>query len=162
MNTTNHITINAPYDLIFDLAARVERWAQILPHYRYVRLLREQDNRRLVRMSAWRTFIPVTWTAIETIHPGTPRHPGRIEFRHVRGLVKGMDVVWLFELQPDQGEHGERGPVHVTIAHHLPHPPFPVRLLGPALLDRIVGHAFIGHIAGKTLHTVKHLAEGKG
>jgi uncharacterized membrane protein len=153
MKTSNTVTMHAPYDRIFDLASRVERWAHILPHYRYVRLLREDGNRRLVRMSAWRNFVPVTWTAIETIYPGSAAQPGRIQFKHVRGLVRGMDVVWLFDVE------GPGGPVHVTIAHDLPNPPFPVRLLGPTLVERVVGEGFIGYIAGKTLRRIKHLAE---
>ena len=153
MKSSNTVTINAPYDRIFDLGSRVERWAQILPHYRYVKLLRDEGNRRLVRMSAWRDFVPVTWTAVETIHQGTADQPGRIEFKHVRGMVRGMEVVWLFEVE------GEHGPVRVTIAHDLPAPPFPVRILGPALIDRVVGQGFIGHIAGKTLRRIKELAE---
>ena len=156
MKTSNTVTMHASYDRIFDLGSRVERWAHILPHYRYVRLLRVDGNRRLVRMSAWRDFIPVTWTAIETIHPGTPAHPGRIDFRHVRGLTRGMDVVWRFDVEP------QPGPVHVTIAHDLPNPTFPVKLLGPTLTHRIVGRAFIGYIAGKTMARIKELAEDSG
>jgi uncharacterized membrane protein len=148
--------MNAPYERIFELGSQVERWAQILPHYRYVRVLREDGSRRLVRMSAWRDFIPVTWSAVQTILPGTTEQAGRIEFHHVRGLVKGMDVVWLFDVK------GERGPVHVTIAHDLPNPHFPVKILGPRLIDRVVGEGFIGYIAGKTLRRIKELAEGSG
>ena len=156
MNTSNTVTIYAPYERIFELGSRVERWAQILPHYRYVKVLREDGNRRVVRMSAWRDFIPVTWTAIETIHTGTANQPGRINFKHVRGMVKGMDVVWLFDVE------GEDGPVHVTIAHDLPSPPFPVKILGPRLIDAVVGRGFIGYIAGKTLRRIKALAEAEG
>ncbi|HET9493300.1 MAG TPA: SRPBCC family protein [Chloroflexia bacterium] len=153
MKTSNTVTMNAPYERIFELGSRVERWAQILPHYRFVRVLREDGNRRLVRMSAWRDFIPVTWSAVQTIHPGTAEQPGRIEFHHVRGMVKGMDVVWLFDVE------GADGPVHVTIAHDLPKPAFPVKLLGPRLIDTVVGQGFIGYIAGKTLRRIKDLAE---
>ena len=155
MKTSNTVIMNASYERIFELGSRVENWGQILPHYRYVKLLREEGNRRLVRMSAWRDFVPVIWTAIESIHPGTADHPGRIEFKHVRGMVKGMEVVWLFDVR------GERGPVHVTIAHDLADPPFPVKILGPKLLERIVGQGFIGYIAGKTLRRIKELTEAE-
>ena len=156
MKTSNTVVIDAPYERIFELGSRVERWAQILPHYRYVKVLREEGNRRLVRMSAWRDFVPVTWSAVQTIRPGTAEQPGRIEFHHVRGLVKGMDVAWLFDVR------GERGPVHITIAHDLPDPPFPVKVLGPRQNDRVVGQGFIGYIAGKTLRRIKELAEDSG
>lgn len=154
MNTSDSVTIQADYNRIFELAANVADWPRILPHYRYVKVLRRDGNRQLVRMSAWRDFIPVTWSAIETIHPGTAQSPGRITFHHVRGMVKGMDVEWSFRVREDHGD------VLVTISHDLPNPPFPVRILGPKLLEAIVGRGFIGNIAGKTLRRVKALAEG--
>jgi ribosome-associated toxin RatA of RatAB toxin-antitoxin module len=152
MLTSNHIAIRADYERIFELAARVEDWGRILPHYRYVKLLRRQGNRKWVRMSARRDFIPVTWSAVQTVYPGTPDHPGRITFDHIRGVVRGMHVEWTFSPR-DNGE------VEVTITHHLQHPPFPVRLLGERLIEIIVGRGFIGYIAGKTLRRIKYLAE---
>jgi uncharacterized membrane protein len=148
------IVIGAPYDRIFPLAAKVEEWGGILPHYRYVKVLRQEGNRKWVRMSAWRNFIPVTWTAIETVEEGTEEQPGTIRFRHIGGLVRGMDVQWTFEPRP---EHSE---VVVSIYHQLDRPPFPVKLLGPRLIEAIVGRGFIGNIAGKTLARIKELAEG--
>lgn len=153
METSIRITIRAPYERIFPLAARVEDWGRILPHYRFVKLLGRKGNRKLVRMSARRDFIPVTWTAIETIEEGSVDNPGRILFHHVKGLVRGMDVQWTFEPVPEKGE------VIVQIAHQLPHPTFPVRLLRPRLIKIVVGEGFIGNIAGKTLKRIKQLAE---
>src|SRR4051812_5143806 len=113
MNTSNHINIRGDLDRIFNLAARVEDWGEILPHYRYVRVLRREGQQKWVTMSAWRDFIPVTWTAIETVEPGTSGKPGRITFRHIRGLVRGMEVEWWFKPRPDHGD------VLVVITHHL-------------------------------------------
>ena len=177
MHTHIEITIRAPYERIFKLGSEVERWGKLLPHYRYVKLLRRQKgtwpmskerhssgqtdislslvtaDRKLVKMSAWRDIIPVTWTAIEMVVPGTADKPGRILFHHVRGLVRGMDVVWSFRPGKIQGEW------LVRIAHELKNPPMPVRLLGPRLIELVVGKAFIGYIAGKTLKRIKELAE---
>ena len=153
MNSTNTITMKAPYDRIFPLAARVEEWGHILPHYRYVRVLKREGNRKLLKMSAWRDFIPVSWTAVQTVMQGTEAMPGRIIFHHTGGLVRGMDVDWTFEPRPERGE------VVVRITHHLHKHPFPVRLLGKKGVDIIVGRLFIGYIAGKTLKRIKMLAE---
>jgi ribosome-associated toxin RatA of RatAB toxin-antitoxin module len=153
MHTNTSITIKSDYERIFQLAACVEDWGRILPHYRYVKLLKRDGNRKLVRMSAWRDFVPVTWSAIQTVEPGTTECPGRILFHHVRGLVKGMDVEWSFK--PDD----KRGEVKVTISHGLSNPTFPVKILGPRLIETVVGRGFIGNIAGKTLRRVKELAE---
>jgi ribosome-associated toxin RatA of RatAB toxin-antitoxin module len=155
MKLSDSITIKGDYDRIFELAANVENWPRILPHYRYVRVLRRDGNRKLVRMSAWRDFIPVTWSAVETVYPGTIDWPGRITFHHVRGMAKGMDVEWSFR------PRNERGDVLVTISHALASPPFPVKLLGPRLTEIVVGKGFISNIAGKTLKRVKLLAESE-
>ena len=153
MKTSTGITIRAPYSRIFELASRVEDWGDILPHYRYVRLLKREGNRKWVRMSAWRNIIPVTWSAIETVMPGTASAPGLILFKHIKGVVRGMEVEWSFKPRGDY--------VLVTIAHDLEHPPFPVRLLGNRLLEIVVGKGFIGYIAGKTLRRIKALAESE-
>ena len=151
MKTSTEITMHAPYDRIFELASDVEHWGEILPHYRYVRLIKREGNRKWVRMSAWRNFIPVTWSAIETVVPGSEAAPGRILFKHIKGVVRGMEVEWSFE---PRGDH-----FLVTIAHDLENPPYPVRLLGGRLTELVVGKGFIGYIAGKTLRRIKELAE---
>lgn len=152
MHTSSEVTMRGPYETIFKLASEVENWGRILPHYRYVRVLKRHANRKWVRMSAWRDFIPVTWSAIETVEPGTAEEPGRILFHHVRGLVRGMDVEWSFQRQAD-------GAYLVKISHELDQPPFPTRLLGRKLTEVVVGRGFIGYIAGKTLRRIKHLVE---
>ncbi len=153
MNTSNEISIRGDLSKIFDLAARVEDWGDILPHYRYVKLLRSYGpDRNLVEMSAWRDFVPVTWTALQVVERGTPEAPGRIIFKHVRGLVRGMEVEWWFQERPDQGD------VLVGIRHDLAKPPFPTLMLGP-FVEPVVGRGFIGYIAGKTLKRIKELAE---
>lgn len=152
MHTSNEITIYAPYERIFRLGSCVEDWGRILPHYRYVRVLRRQGNRKWVRMSAWRDFIPVTWSAIEQVEEGTAAQPGRITFHHIKGLVRGMDVDWTFHPTRDGG-------ITVRISHQLDRGPFPTCLLGAKLIEQVVGKGFIGYIANKTLHRIKELAE---
>jgi ribosome-associated toxin RatA of RatAB toxin-antitoxin module len=153
MRTTNQIEIQADPKRIFELAARVEDWGRILPHYRYVKVLHREANRKWVRMSAWRDIIPVTWTAVQTVEPGEEGKPGRITFHHIGGLVRGMDVEWWFMPRQD------RAGVLVGITHDLARPPFPTSILGSKLVDTIVGRGFVGYIANKTLKQIKLLAE---
>lgn len=153
MHSTNQITIKADPATIFRLAADVQDWGRILPHYRYVRVLHETGKRKWVEMSARRDFVPVTWTAIQTVEPARDGKSGSINFRHIRGLVRGMDVEWWFVPRPDRGD------VLVGITHRLDNPPFPTHLLGPRLVEAVVARGFIGNIAGKTLKRIKELAE---
>ena len=147
MHTENEIFIRADMAEIYQLAAPVERWPEILPHYRWVRVLADNGDRRLVEMAARRDRIPVRWRADQWLFPEEPR----ITFRHVSGVTKGMEVKWVFEPT-------EQGGVRVAILHDLP------RLLGLPLLGdlaahRIVGPLFVKDIAGKTLRRIKELAE---
>ncbi len=147
MHTENEIFIQADMAEIYQLAAPVERWPEILPHYRWVQVLADGGDRRLVEMAACRGRIPVRWRAEQRLFPEEPR----ITFRHVEGFTKGMEVKWVFRST-------EQGGVRVAILHDLP------RLLGLPLLgdlaaNRVVGPLFVENIAGKTLRRIKELAE---
>ncbi len=148
MHTKNEILIRAEAAEVYGLAAPVERWPEILPHYRWVRVLEDDgEGRRLVEMAALRDFIPVRWRAEQLLFPEEPR----IAFRHVGGLTKGMEVEWVFASRGD-------GVVRVSILHDLPHlAGWP--LIGGVVADRVVGPLFISNIAGKTLGRIKELAE---
>lgn len=147
MQTENAIEIRAGLDRIVALAADVERWPAILPHYRWVRLLEGGGDRKVVEMAARRDRIPIRWRAIQEIDRGgtTPV----IRYRHIGGVTKGMEVAWTF----DRREQGYL----VRIEHEL-RLPWPV--IGGLVGDRIIGPFFVGYIAGKTLVTIKRIAEG--
>jgi ribosome-associated toxin RatA of RatAB toxin-antitoxin module len=146
LETLNEITIAASPDLVYRLAEDVARWPEILPHYRYVRVLEQEPDRRRVKMAAFRDFIPVSWTSIQELDPVHRR----ITYRHVGGITKGMDVIW--QIEPDG--KGTR----VTISHELPGP-HGLLLLPPARM--VAGRFFITTIADRTLRGIKREAEGQ-
>ena len=146
MQTSNRIQIQADPDLIFRLAGEVEFWPAILPHYRDVRVLRRQGDKRLVYMAAWRDAIPVSWTSIQWLDPAARR----IVFRHVKGVTRGMDVEWRIAPRPD-------GVVDVSIEHWLD---LAWPLVGRFAAERVIGPLFVEYIAGKTLRRIKEIAEG--
>lgn len=146
MHAQRFVDINASAQSIYNLAQDVERWPRILPHYRWVKVLRETENERVVEMAARRDFIPVRWTALQTLDPAAPR----IEFKHLSGWTKGMAVAWTFE------PHG--GMTRVTIVHDLSYSGYPIG--GEWFGRTIVGDFFIQTIAGRTLACMKELAEG--
>jgi len=142
--TRNTVEIDAPAHAVYALAAATERWPALLPHYRYVRVLEERGDTRLVAMGAWQDVFPIRWVAEQTNDSRTPH----IAFRHVRGWTRGMDVEWIFE----PTARGTR----VTIEHRLAFR-FPVaaELLG----KHLVGDYFVHGVAAKTLARMKQLAE---
>jgi hypothetical protein len=138
------VHVRAPYERIFDLAAEIERWPEILPHYRYVRRLPAADGVRHFAMGARRGPIPVRWAAIQRPLP----EERRIEFTHTGGVTRGMEVAWRFA-PADEGWD-------VSIEHHLV---LAWPLIGSVAAERVVGPQFIDAIAGRTLRTIKGLAE---
>ena len=145
MRSRLHQLIDAPYERIFALAADVERWPQILPHYRYVRPVPDPSGERRFAMGARRGPIPVTWEAIQRPLP----EERRIEFVHTGGVTRGMWVAWRFEERD--------GGVDVSIEHRLD---LRWPLIGELVARTVIGPQFIEAIAGRTLRRVKALAEG--
>jgi len=143
-HTTNEIVIAAPARRIYDLAVATERWPELLPHYRYVRVLEERNGRRIVEMAALRDFIPIRWVAEQTSDPDLPS----IHFRHIAGWTRGMDVAWRFEPLGS----GTR----VTIEHDLA---FAFPVAADWLGRHVVSDFFVANVAGKTLARMKVLAE---
>jgi uncharacterized membrane protein len=146
----NSIVIDSDAHTIYGLAADIEHWPAILPHYRSVTIVERWDNGLVAKMSAWRTGIPVSWTAEQHVDPST----SRIRFEHIGGFTKGMEVEWRFEPGEDVANGG--GPTKVTIWHGLTAENFGLR---GWLIEHIVASVFIDHIATKTLMTMKGLAE---
>jgi uncharacterized membrane protein len=146
MHTETAVEMGGDLDRIVELAADVERWPEILPHYRWVTLLDGGGDRKAVEMAARRGRIPVKWRAVQEVHRDGPTPV--ITYRHIGGVTKGMDVAWTFEPRGDA--------VHVRIRHDF-RPPWP--LVGNLVAERIIGPQFVAHIAGKTLATIKAKVE---
>jgi uncharacterized membrane protein len=151
VRTVDQVFIRAPVDRVFELACNVEGWPEILPHYRWVRVLERRNGGGTVEMSAWRPFGPLrypTWWVSEM----TIDHAARaIGYRHVRGITTGMDVVWRLQPAGDA--------VVVTIVHEWRGPAWP--LIGPFAADLVIGPVFIHGIASRTLAGIKRFAEGE-
>ena len=147
MERVNSARIFAPRQRIFDLASQVERWPELLPHYRWVEVRGHlKDGRRIVEMAASRDGIPVRWVAIQGLRPAE----GIITFRHIGGPTRGMDVAWVLR---DDGH----GAVDTRIDHHFT-PAWPP-LVGPWIARHVVGDFFVGPIADRTLAMIKGIAE---
>lgn len=153
MRTVDRSRIAAPFERVFSAASTVTRWPEILPHYRWVRLL--DDG--LVEMAAWRPFgggaglvkYPTWWVSQMTVD----RPAGEIRYRHVQGITRGMEVVWrLMEV----GGGSEAG-VDVEIVHTWDGPAWP--LIGRLAANLVIGPVFIHGIASRTLAGIKRTAE---
>lgn len=151
MITIDEDRCSAPPEVSFRIAADVERWPEILPHYRWVRFHREDGFARgRVEMAAWRPFGPVkypTWWVSEMDHRSEER---RIFYHHVDGITRGMKVRW-------EVDGSERGGSRLRIVHEWEGPPWP--LVGSVAADHVIGPHFVSHIAGRTLAGICREAE---
>jgi uncharacterized membrane protein len=149
MKIVDRTHMRAPMERVFGAATEVERWPELLSHYRWVRMLERRLDGGLVEMAAWRPFgpfgCPTWWVSEMRVDRPTPA----VHYRHVRGITSGMDVVWQFV--PD------REGTEVSIVHEWSGPPWPV-ISRPAA-ELVIGPVFIHGIASRTLAGIKHHVE---
>lgn len=144
VRSTAEIWVQAPPAELYELVSDLSRWVEYLPHYRYVRILEHENGTTRAAMSARRGRIPVFWEAVQTLDPNART----IRFRHVRGITRGMDVVWSFI--------PERGGTRARVDHELT---FRVPVVGPWLAERVIAREFIEPIVARTLSCFRAIAE---
>lgn len=151
MTTVDQRLIAAPVKTCFRVAADVEAWPRILPHYRNVRFHEKATfGTGRVEMAAWRDFAgplryPTWWVSDMRIDPDEPA----IHFTHVDGITTGMVVKWAFESRASD--------TLVTITHAWAGPAWPA--VGGIAWRFIIGPHFVSFIAGRTLAGVALEAE---
>lgn len=136
----------------FRAAADVERWPEILPHYRWVRFREKRDfGNGVVEMAAWRDFggplrWPTWWVSEMEADPAEPI----VRYRHIGGITRGMDVRWEFVPALDGG-------TLVRVVHEWDGPRWP--LIGGLAARLVIGPHFVSAIARRTLAGVCAAAE---
>lgn len=149
MRTVDERRIAAAPERVFRAASEVERWPEILPHYRWVRMLEHRPDGGVVEMSANRPFGPLDWPTWWVSEMWVD--PGRMEvrYRHIRGITRGMEVVW--RLVPD----GDG--THATIVHQWTGPSWP--LIRRPAAEWVIGPVFVHGIASRTLAGIARSCE---
>lgn len=171
MRTVNETVVAAPVEICFRTAADVERWPEILPHYRRVRFHRKDGfGRGRVEMAAYRHFgplpYPVWWESEMEADPEEPV----VRYHHVAGITEDMDVWWRFHrLEAASGEgpsdaEGTGGGAtptpprtRIEIVHEWTGPGWPV--IGGFAARRVIGPHFVMVVADRTLAGIRRKAE---
>ncbi len=146
VHTENEILIHAPLEKIFQTTANLLLWPRILPHYRWVRILRPADDGFLVKMAARRGWLPIQWTS--RFHVDGAAH--ELRFQHLKAFTRGMRVKWTYT-PTDNG-------VRVRISHELERR----SMFGRWFARRILGDLFIRPVAARTLAEFKRHLEADG
>jgi hypothetical protein len=151
MHTLDNRWIAAPPDRVFELAVRVEEWPRILSHYRWVKShgAGGMAGATRVEMAAYRPFGPFNWPTWWESEMWTDPERRQVRYRHVRGVTRGMDVLWTVE------PHGEG--TMATIVHDWTGPRWP--LIGSLAASWVIGPVFVSGIASRTLMGIGRAAE---
>ncbi|HEX6926557.1 MAG TPA: SRPBCC family protein [Longimicrobiaceae bacterium] len=155
MHTIDEIDVQGTVEACFRAGADVERWPEILPHYRWVRFHEKRGfGTGRVEMAARRDFgplrYPVWWVSEMNVDEARPA----VRYRHVAGVTTGMDVEWTFHALAG-------GRTRIRIVHDWaegPQWPLP-RFVRRMIADAIIGPVFIHHIAGRTLNGIRRQVE---
>ena len=150
MRTVDRAIIRASIDDAFQAASDVERWPEVLPHYRWVRFLERRPDGGVVEMSANRPFGPLNWQTWWVSEMWIEPARRAVRYRHVRGVTSGMDVEWTLR----DGADG----VDVSIVHEWGGPPWP--LIRRPAAEWVIGPVFVHGIASRTLAGLKRAVEG--
>lgn len=149
MRTVDVTVVAASPDVVFALAADVERWPHHLAHYRWVRFHQGSASEGIVEMAAWRPFGVFkwpTWWKSEMRSDSTNRE---IRYRHIGGVTTGMDVLWTVTPHPVGSQ--------VHLLHEWDGPAWPV-IRRPAA-EWVIGPIFVHGIATRTLAGIARAAE---
>lgn len=145
--------IQSPVDICFNVAADVERWPDILPHYRFVRFREKRAfGTGIVEMSAYRDFAPgirypTWWVSQMRAEPG--EHA--VYYTHIEGITRRMEVKWELQARGNQ--------TFVRLFHTWNGPAWPL-ISGLAAKLVILPH-FVSAIAQRTLAGVAREAEAR-
>jgi len=150
MRTLDEAHTRAQVGAIFEVAANVEHWPRLLPHYRFVRFRERAGRGGIVEMSANRPFGPLNWPTWWVSHMQVIEgHEPRIRFRHIEGITTHMDVEWRFR--------AAAGGTLVQIEHLWNGPAWP--LIGAIAAVGVIGPVFVHGIASRTLAGLARASE---
>jgi ribosome-associated toxin RatA of RatAB toxin-antitoxin module len=150
METLDERLVQAPVPVMFELVRDVERWPELLAHYRFVRFREKSaDGGGIVEMSANRPFGVANWPTWWLSEMEVDNAKPAVRFRHIGGVTKEMDVEW--SLTPTAGG------THVRLVHVWDGPRWP--LIGVFAATAVIGPVFIHGIASRTLEGLARVAE---
>jgi hypothetical protein len=116
MRSEHQVMIPGTLADVLAVAASVERWSLLMPHYRWVRFIGRQGQGTVVEIGARRGPLWVRWTTEQLVFADE----GRIVFRHLKGITTGLWTEWRL---------AQAGPRVAMVVSHDWQPGWP--LIGP-------------------------------
>lgn len=150
MRTVDEAQVGADPDSVFAVAADVLRWPDILPHYRWVRLVSGTCEEGVVEMAAYRPFGVFNWPTWWRSEMRMDAARREVRYRHIAGITSGMDVLWRVTER--------NGGSHILLTHDWTGPSWP--LIRRPAAEWVIGPVFVHGIASRTIAGVARAAGG--
>lgn len=110
-HTRNHIVINAPYELVFDISNRIERWTELFgDEYVKADVLERKGNEITFRLhdKDGKNWVSKRWLDKEHRYAVASRHEPMFPFKYMKIAwfyveePEGVKMIWIqdFELDP--------------------------------------------------------------
>ena len=110
-HTRNEITINAPYDLVFDISNKIERWTELFgKEYVKAEVLERKGNEITFRLTddENKSWVSKRWLDKEHRYAVASRHDPMFPFKYMKIVwfynetPQGVQMIWIqdFEMDP--------------------------------------------------------------
>ena len=111
-HTRNHIVINAPYELIFDISNKIERWTELFgDEYVKADVLERKDNEITFRLhdKDGKNWISKRWLYKDLKFAVASRHDPMFPFKYMKIVwfyveqAEGVKMIWIQDFEMDPG-----------------------------------------------------------
>ena len=111
-HTRNSIVINAPYDLIFDISNKIERWTELFgDEYVKADVLERKGNEITFRLhdKDGKSWISKRWLHKENKYAVASRHEPMFPFKYMKIVwfyietPEGTEMIWIQDFKLDPG-----------------------------------------------------------
>ena len=111
-HTRNHIVINAPYELVFDISNKIERWTELFgDEYVKADVLERKGNEITFRLhdKDGKSWVSKRWLDKEHRYAIASRHEPMFPFKFMKIAwfyveeKEGVKMIWIQDFEMDQG-----------------------------------------------------------
>jgi ribosome-associated toxin RatA of RatAB toxin-antitoxin module len=116
------IVIKSTIDKVYAIAEKIEKFPEFMPHVKSSNIIKRQENKREVEMSAIVNGINSHWISASTTEKNK-----KITYKQVKGFCKVMGGEWLFKKIPSGTK--------ITLIHNFD--------VGLSIIGKLIGRIIV-------------------
>ena len=144
MRLEHSIVIKSRIDKVYEIAEKIEKFPEFMPHVKTSKIIKRQGNKREVEMTAVVNGINSHWISASTTEKNK-----KITYKQVKGFCKVMGGEWRFNKVP--------GGTKITLIHNFN--------VGLFIIGKLIGWIMVKRWVDKytrlTLGLIKEKAESQ-